>query len=156
MNRALCVHQYVCLHLLYILRKATFANQFCFTEQASFHSKEFAFEKVFHGASTQDDVYAHFRRTAERILTGQDSCVLSFGPKNSGKTHTMFGPSVANGKQDNYWNAAFDVASVYGNPSLLGVVQKSFASIFARLAERKQEKYRVVLSVKELYNDKLQ
>ena len=121
--------------------------------QKSFESTSFTFDKSFHSTSSQDDVYVDIRSAAEAVLRGKNSCILSFGARGSGKTHTMFGPSVSNISASNLMKEAFDVKNVYGYSAILGIVQKACASIFARLAEQ-QDRFRVKLSFVELYNDK--
>eukprot|EP01138_Halocafeteria_seosinensis_P008193 gb/GECG01008373.1/.p1 GENE.gb/GECG01008373.1/~~gb/GECG01008373.1/.p1 ORF type:complete len:1331 (+),score=263.48 gb/GECG01008373.1/:1-3993(+) len=117
-----------------------------------FRSKNFTFDKTFHGTSSQDDVYAELRNACEGVIVGKDSCILSFGARGSGKTHSMFGPAVANINENKLMKEAFNIRNVYGYSAILGMVQKACASIFARLAEKK-ERFRVKLSFVELYND---
>ena len=59
------------------------------------NTKEFSFDNVFDGSSTQESVYekGEFSRTVDAVLKGFNSTVFAYGQTGTGKTFTMEGKS---------------------------------------------------------------
>merc|ERR1719428_547231 len=60
--------------------------------------RPFVFARVFDGDSTQEHVYENTARGSVcAAVNGFNACLLCYGQTGAGKTHTMFGQSVACG-----------------------------------------------------------
>ncbi|XP_076943388.1 kinesin-like protein KIN-14F isoform X2 [Bidens hawaiensis] len=56
--------------------------------------KMFAFNKVFGGNTTQEQIYVDTQPLVRSVLDGYNVCIFAYGQTGSGKTYTMSGPDI--------------------------------------------------------------
>jgi kinesin family protein 5 len=90
--------------------------------------RPFVFARVFDQEASQEDVYENTARSSVcAALNGFNSCLLCYGQTGAGKTHTMFGQSVACGG-----NAGAVVSQHSGS------VMRALRDLFSAAAELEQ------------------
>jgi kinesin family protein C1 len=114
---------------------------------------QFGFDKVFDGASTQDQVFAEVSPLVQSALDGYSLCIFAYGQTGSGKTHTMIGDTEV---------APAEAAAATGSGSGLdrGIVYRACEQIFADLNNRCAAgsavyESTVTIEAVEIYNEKL-
>ncbi|CCW62308.1 unnamed protein product [Phytomonas sp. EM1] len=118
--RTICVHQ-------------TRSNA---TSTATHSSTEcFAFDRVFDGRSSQEDVYKEVEPLVHSAVDGYHVCVFAYGQTGSGKTYTMEG--------------------LMASDATHGIAPRALRTIFTRQEELAREGWRYTMScsVVEIYND---
>lgn len=113
---------------------------------------QFAFDKVFDGSKTQDDVYAEVAPLVQSAIDGFSLCIFAYGQTGSGKTHTMIGDTEVG-----------DVASADGAGGGggldRGIVYRACEQLFADLSNEcagsKCYDSAVTIEAVEIYNEKL-
>ncbi|MES1908726.1 MAG: hypothetical protein MHM6MM_001602 [Cercozoa sp. M6MM] len=115
--------------------------------QIRLQNKEFAFDRVFSGEATQEQVYEEtLYEPVERVLEGYNATMFAYGQTGSGKTHTMVG----------YFD--FDDPSTEGF-STASLQLRRFdidAPVILRSAtDSKQRQWLVAASYLEIYNDEI-
>ncbi|CAM9103239.1 unnamed protein product, partial [Scytosiphon promiscuus] len=95
-----------------------------------------AFDHVFGGHASQEDVFKEVSGFVQSALDGYKVCLFSYGQTGSGKTHTMTGS---------------------GNGMMRGIVPRAVEHILARVGELQDGpwKYNVQASFLEIYNEEL-
>ncbi|CAM9972960.1 unnamed protein product, partial [Hapterophycus canaliculatus] len=95
-----------------------------------------AFDHVFGGHASQEDVFKQVSGFVQSALDGYKVCLFSYGQTGSGKTHTMTGS---------------------GNGMMRGIVPRAVEHILARVGELQDGpwKYDVKASFLEIYNEEL-
>jgi kinesin family protein C2/C3 len=63
-------------------------------KRPAFDKKEYEFDRVFSGDTTQEDVFKDTRQLIGSVMDGYNVCIIAYGQTGSGKTHTMEGPAV--------------------------------------------------------------
>ena len=96
--------------------------------------KRYAFDVVFEGSASQDEVYQQTARgLVDGVLDGYNSSVFAYGATGAGKTHTMLGDLEAP-----------------------GVMVNTLHDMFTRMrtdVQFSQSKLKVTLSYMEIYNE---
>ncbi|XP_007030677.2 PREDICTED: kinesin-like protein KIFC3 [Theobroma cacao] len=59
--------------------------------------KEFGFDKVFHQAANQEDIFGEVEPILRSALDGHNVCIFAYGQTGTGKTYTMDGTAVQPG-----------------------------------------------------------
>lgn len=96
-------------------------------------ARTFTFDACFRPDATQDDVYSRSgRMVLGKVLQGFNGCVFAYGQTGSGKTYTMI-----------------------GTKEQPGVIPRMCEELFDRISSMPSKKYRVELSMCEIYNEKL-
>eukprot|EP00887_Chlorella_sp_A99_P003296 scaffold9.g3296.t1 len=99
----------------------------------------FSFDRVLGEGASQEDVFEEVADVVRSVLAGYNGTVLAFGQTGSGKTHTLLGE--------------------VGEPAGRGVVPRAVAAlaggVAARGAEEPGERFRVSLSVVEIYCERV-
>ncbi|PRW56939.1 kinesin [Chlorella sorokiniana] len=95
----------------------------------------FSFDRVLGEASTQADTFEGLKDTVASVLEGFNATVLAYGQTGSGKTHTLLG----------------DVSS----PTERGVVPRAVAELAQGMARYPECRFKVTLSVIEIYNERI-
>ncbi len=54
--------------------------------------KKFAFDKIYHPLTTQEEVFRDVESFVEAAVNGYNSTIFAYGQTGSGKTYTMTGP----------------------------------------------------------------
>ncbi|CAB1112286.1 unnamed protein product [Ectocarpus sp. CCAP 1310/34] len=95
-----------------------------------------AFDHVFGGHASQEDVFKEVSSFVQSALDGYKVCLFSYGQTGSGKTHTMTGS---------------------GTGMMRGIVPRAVEHILARVGELQDGpwKYGVQASFLEIYNEEL-
>lgn len=104
-------------------------------------ARSFSLDRVFGPLTPQRDVYEEAARPLVRyVVEGFNGTVLAYGVTGSGKSYTMFGPSMVDAGNDEE------------EGGLAGIVPRAIADLFALIEER-TEAALVRLSFVELYNN---
>ncbi|XP_065880783.1 kinesin-like protein KIN-14T [Euphorbia lathyris] len=90
-------------------------------------SKSYSFDRVFHPASSQDEVFSEIEPVIKSSLDGYNACIFAYGQTATGKTFTMEGRGDAP-----------------------GVVPRTFKAIFKEVEESKHS-FVINLSMVEIY-----
>lgn len=95
---------------------------------------KFAFDRVFDGEATQEDVFEHTTKPIiDGLLEGFNASVFAYGATGAGKTHTMLGSS-----------------------SSRGVMLQTVEELYRRIAaEEERMSCEVAVSYLEVYNEKI-
>ncbi|KAJ8401534.1 hypothetical protein AAFF_G00378510 [Aldrovandia affinis] len=97
--------------------------------------KEFQFNKVFGGASSQEEVFQDTSRLIQSAIDGFNVCIFAYGQTGSGKTFTMIGDKDLK------------------NP---GIMPRAFRKLFEIIQENTSKfDFKVSAYMLELYNDRL-
>ncbi|KAK6306641.1 hypothetical protein J4Q44_G00235660 [Coregonus suidteri] len=102
--------------------------------------REFQFDRVFSGKSSQEDVFQDtnslFSRLIQSAIDGFNVCIFAYGQTGSGKTFTMVGDR---------------------DQKSPGIMPRAFNAIFDILQENATKfDFKVSVNMLELYNDRLQ
>ena len=68
------------------------------TEEIIVHNEEmmmeknWEFDKIFNGESTQFEVFQYLQPLVTSVLDGYNICIFAYGQTGAGKTYTMSGP----------------------------------------------------------------
>ncbi len=104
--------------------------------QATDPGKTFTFDAVYDWNSKQADLYEEtFAPLVESVLQGFNGTIFAYGQTGTGKTFTMEG--------------------VKNDPSLAGVIPRSFGHIFAHISASSDEQYLVRASYLEIYQEEI-
>ncbi|XP_076897595.1 kinesin-like protein KIN-14F [Bidens hawaiensis] len=99
--------------------------------------KMFAFDKVFGGNTTQEQIYVDTQPLVRSVLDGYNVCIFAYGQTGSGKTYTMSGPDIATKET---W----------------GVNYRALRDLFQLTETRKDFiKYEVGVQMIEIYNEQV-
>ncbi|KAG2465635.1 KN14E protein, partial [Polypterus senegalus] len=113
----------------------TCPDEYTVTVESTRGFKEFQFDKVFNGTSTQDEVFEDTSRLIQSAVDGYNVCIFAYGQTGSGKTFTMIGDK--------------DLS----NP---GVMPRAFKRMFQIINENQSKSdFKVSAYMLELYNDRL-
>eukprot|EP01018_Ginkgo_biloba_P025344 Gb_35282 [translate_table: standard] len=102
-------------------------------------SMEFKFDDVLLSAANQADVYNRAAQAID-VLDGYNGTILAYGQTGAGKTYTL----------------SAMVIDKYGVQTAEGMVPRSAADIFARVAEDKDHEYHVSMSYIQIYMEIIQ
>lgn len=80
--------------------------------------KDFGFDKVFHQAANQEDVFLEVQPIVRSALDGHNVCVFAYGQTGTGKTFTMDGRNDQPGIVPRALEALFSQASLNSSPSV--------------------------------------
>ena len=122
---------------------------------------QFAFDKVFDTASTQDEVYGEVQPLVQSALDGYSLCIFAYGQTGSGKTHTMIGDTEVGGDLAEAAAAAAGGGGCADGAGLdRGIVYRACEQLFADLTNSRasgsvQYEAAVTIEAVEIYNEKL-
>eukprot|EP00286_Rhodomonas_abbreviata_P022937 CAMPEP_0181314302 /NCGR_PEP_ID=MMETSP1101-20121128/14740_1 /TAXON_ID=46948 /ORGANISM="Rhodomonas abbreviata, Strain Caron Lab Isolate" /LENGTH=416 /DNA_ID=CAMNT_0023421375 /DNA_START=97 /DNA_END=1344 /DNA_ORIENTATION=+ len=99
------------------------------------------FDKVFNGASTQEEIFGSLKNLIEPALSGYKSTIFAYGQTGSGKTHTMLGE-----------NGGLSICA-----TKMGLIPRCSRFLFSRIADTTQAEpgavqFQVRASFVEVYN----
>eukprot|EP00063_Salmo_salar_P041317 XP_014016152.1 PREDICTED: kinesin-like calmodulin-binding protein [Salmo salar] len=111
-------------------------DDYSVTVETSRGPREFQFDRVFSGESSQEDVFQDTNRLIQSAIDGFNVCIFAYGQTGSGKTFTMVGDR--------------DQRSP-------GIMPRAFNAVFDILQENATKfDFKVSVYMLELYNDRLQ
>ncbi|XP_060697501.1 uncharacterized protein LOC132825898 [Hemiscyllium ocellatum] len=97
--------------------------------------KEFQFDQVFDGSTSQEESFRETTRLIESAVDGYNVCIFAYGQAGSGKTFTMIGEK---------------------KPANLGIIPRAFKRIFQIIHESQANfTFQVLTYMLELHNDQL-
>lgn len=110
------------------------------------NTKEFSFDNVFDGSSTQESVYekGEFSRTVDAVLKGFNSTVFAYGQTGTGKTFTMEGKSDVARTKDGASTADASSGEV-------GVIPRIIHELFHLAKQRHGDKAKFTCSFVQIY-----
>eukprot|EP00605_Chrysophyceae_sp_TOSAG23-4_P002286 GSChrysophyteH1.ASY1.ANO1.2532.1 assembled CDS len=110
-------------------------------------SHQYTFDKVFDADATQEEVFTHVSDLIDESLKGYNVTIFAFGMTGSGKTFTISGQHVANGRLSNISDYKINA----------GIVPRTLYRIFSHLrdqaATNKESVAMVFVTFVELYNN---
>mmetsp|Transcript_13307 Transcript_13307/g.24665 ORF Transcript_13307/g.24665 Transcript_13307/m.24665 type:complete len:944 (-) Transcript_13307:42-2873(-) len=90
--------------------------------------KRFQFDHVFHGESSQVDVYKTLAEPLiDSVLQGVNACLIAYGQTGAGKTYTTFGPNQGSEV------ASPAIAAQVRATARLGLIPRAVHTLFERL-----------------------
>ncbi|GMF42425.1 unnamed protein product [Phytophthora fragariaefolia] len=126
------------------------------TAQGSINTvTECAFDRVFMGAATQEDVFAAIEPSLQACLEGYNATVFAYGQTGTGKTHTLFGRDLGSPRDK---HASEDSAESFRMvKSSWGIAPRTLSYLLDRAAILKEKNCQVDLhlSFLQIYNDRL-
>jgi len=93
---------------------------------------EYEFDRVFSGNATQVEIFKDTKPLIQSVMDGYNVCIFAYGQTGSGKTFTM------EGVEDNR-----------------GVNFRALSELFRIKRQRKDYVYKISVSMKEIYNEKI-
>ncbi|KAL4164618.1 hypothetical protein KRP22_004482 [Phytophthora ramorum] len=115
---------------------------------------ECAFDRVFMGAATQEDVFAAVEPSVQACLEGYNATVFAYGQTGTGKTHTLFGRDLGPSNDNNGSEGSDSFRMI---KSSWGIVPRTLSYLLYQAAILKQKDCEVELhlSFLQIYNDRL-
>ncbi|CAK7340878.1 unnamed protein product [Dovyalis caffra] len=107
--------------------------------------KEYRFDKVFHQAATQEDVFVEVEPILRSALDGHNVCILAYGQTGTGKTFTMDGTNnqagiIPRAVEELFRQASLDNSSITFSMSMLEVYMGNLRDLLApKVASRTYE-----------------
>ncbi len=113
------------------------------------NTKEFNFDNVFDGSTTQETVYqkGEFSRTVDAVLRGFNSTVFAYGQTGTGKTFTMEGKSEVSRPKGGAENGSASVAS----SSDVGVIPRIIHELFDLARQKHKNDVKFTCSFVQIY-----
>ncbi|XP_072447376.1 uncharacterized protein [Chiloscyllium punctatum] len=110
-------------------------DEYTVTIKSSHGVKEFQFDQVFDGSTSQEESFRDTNRLIESAVDGYNVCIFAYGQTGSGKTFTMIGEK---------------------EPANLGIIPRAFKRIFQIIHENQANfTFKVLTYMLELHNDQL-
>lgn len=107
--------------------------------------KEYRYDKVFHQAATQEDVFVEVEPILRSALDGHNVCMLAYGQTGTGKTFTMDGTNnqagiIPRAIEELFRQASLDNSSITFSMSMLEVYMGNLRDLLApKVASRTHE-----------------
>lgn len=107
--------------------------------------KEYRYDKVFHQAATQEDVFVEVEPILRSALDGHNVCILAYGQTGTGKTFTMDGTNnqagiIPRAIEELFRQASLDNSSITFSMSMLEVYMGNLRDLLApKVASRTHE-----------------
>lgn len=107
--------------------------------------KEYRYDKVFHQAATQEDVFVEVEPILRSALDGHNVCILAYGQTGTGKTFTMDGTNnqagiIPRAIEELFRQASLDNSSTTFSMSMLEVYMGNLRDLLApKVASRTHE-----------------
>lgn len=107
--------------------------------------KEYRYDKVFHQAATQEDVFVEVEPILRSALDGHNVCILAYGQTGTGKTFTMDGTNnqagiIPRATEELFRQASLDNSSITFSMSMLEVYMGNLRDLLApKVASRTHE-----------------
>ncbi|XP_011003806.1 PREDICTED: kinesin-like calmodulin-binding protein [Populus euphratica] len=107
--------------------------------------KEYRYDKVFHQAATQEDVFVEVEPILRSALDGHNVCILAYGQTGTGKTFTMDGTNnqagiIPRAIEELFRQASLDNSSITFSMSMLEVYMGNLRDLLApKVASRTYE-----------------
>mmetsp|Transcript_1849 Transcript_1849/g.2931 ORF Transcript_1849/g.2931 Transcript_1849/m.2931 type:complete len:1114 (+) Transcript_1849:115-3456(+) len=114
-------------------------------------SAQFSFSHVLGCESSQEELYAHCRDSANDVMDGINCCILAYGQTGSGKTYSMLGSG---------WEDDCGTDNVPGENEGAGIVPRCVNDIFAlinKLREASSEGFDFLINCQfmQIYNERI-
>ena len=115
------------------------------------NTKEFNFDNVFEGSSTQEDIYqqGEFSRNVDAVLRGFNSTVFAYGQTGTGKTYTMEGKTDIRRSQGATTN---DEASSSGE---VGVIPRIIHELYTAGKQKYKDQIKFTCSFVQVYMEQV-
>lgn len=107
--------------------------------------KEYRYDKVFHQAAPQEDVFVEVEPILRSALDGHNVCILAYGQTGTGKTFTMDGTNnqagiIPRAIEELFRQASLDNSSITFSMSMLEVYMGNLRDLLApKVASRTHE-----------------